>query len=106
MSAPKLKQQKIDPEDSGVDEKVQALESIQDEVEKLNDEATEEILQVERKYNAKRKPYYKRRNEIIREIPDFWLKVVSLLAQFFLYVFNIYLYHQFHLHIIPLYLYA
>jgi template-activating factor I len=79
MSAPKLKQQKIDPEDSGVDDRVQSLETIQDEIEKLNDEATEEILQVERKYNAKRKPYYKRRNEIIREIPDFWLRVVSFI---------------------------
>lgn len=77
MSAPKLKQQKIDPEDAGVDDKVQALETIQDEIEKLNDEATEEILQVERKYNTKRKPYYKRRNEIIREIPDFWLRVFT-----------------------------
>jgi len=77
MSGPKLKQQKIDPEDAVVDDKVQSLETIQDEIEKLNDEATEEILQVERKYNAKRKPYYKRRNEIIREIPDFWLKVFT-----------------------------
>jgi len=78
MSAqPKLKQQKTDLEDPGVDEKVQSLETIQDEIEKLNDEATEEILQVERKYNTKRKPYYKRRNEIIREIPDFWLRVFT-----------------------------
>jgi len=53
------------------------LETIQDEIEKLNDEATEEILQVERKYNGKRKPYYKRRNDIIREIPGFWLRVFT-----------------------------
>lgn len=77
MSAPKLKQQKIDPEDSSTEDRVQALETIQDDIEKLNDEATEEILQVERKYNTKRKPYYKRRNEIIREIPDFWLRVFT-----------------------------
>jgi len=77
MSAPRAKQAKPDPEDSGVDDRVQSLETIQDEIEKLNDEATEEILQVERKYNAKRKPYYRRRNEIIREIPDFWLRVFT-----------------------------
>jgi len=80
MSAPKEKKARIDPaddQDTGLDEKVQALEVIQDEIEKLNDEATEEILQVERKFNAKRKPYEKRRNEIIREIPDFWLRVFT-----------------------------
>lgn len=85
---PAHKQQKIDPEDAGeeFDESLRSLETIQDEIEKLNDEATEEILQVERKYNGKRKPYYKRRNEIIREIPGFWLKVVSLLVfPFFAY---------------------
>lgn len=50
------------------------LDGIQGEIEKLNDEATEEILQIERKYNGLRKPYYKKRNEVIREIPEFWLK--------------------------------
>jgi template-activating factor I len=76
---PAFKQQKIDPEDAGedFDESLRSLETIQDEIEKLNDEATEEILQVERKYNGKRRPYYKRRNEIIREIPGFWLKVFT-----------------------------
>jgi len=33
-----------------------------------------EILQIEKKYNSLRKPYYKKRNDVIREIPDFWLK--------------------------------
>jgi len=50
------------------------LDSIQEEIEKLNDEATEEILQIEKKYNGLRKPYYKKRNDVIRNIPDFWLK--------------------------------
>jgi len=50
------------------------LGAMQSEIEKLNDEATEEILQIEKKYNALRKPYYKKRNDVIREIPDFWLK--------------------------------
>jgi len=50
------------------------LTTIQTEIEKLNDEATEEILQIEKRYNGLRKPYYKKRNDVIREIPDFWLK--------------------------------
>jgi len=50
------------------------LDTMQSEIEKLNDEATEEILQIEKKYNTLRKPYYKKRNEVIRDIPEFWLK--------------------------------
>jgi len=50
------------------------LEKIQSEIEKLNDEATDEILLVEKKYNGLRKPYYKQRNDVIREIPEFWLR--------------------------------
>jgi len=50
------------------------LDIIQGEIEKLNDEATDAILQIEKKFNTLRKPYYKKRNEVIREIPEFWLK--------------------------------
>jgi len=50
------------------------LDAIQAEIEKLNDEATEEILQIEKQYNGKRKPYYKQRNDVIRDIPAFWSK--------------------------------
>jgi len=50
------------------------LTAMQTEIEKLNDEATEEILQIEKRYNGLRKPYYKKRNDVIREIPEFWLK--------------------------------
>lgn len=59
------------------DQEIQLLESIQDQIEELNDKATEEILEVERKYNRLRKPIYERRNQAIRKIPDFWLKVFT-----------------------------
>ena len=36
-------------------------------------EASEEILQVEQKYNKLRRPYYDKRNAIIQRIPKFWL---------------------------------
>eukprot|EP01112_Ceratiomyxa_fruticulosa_P020819 TRINITY_DN719_c0_g1_i4.p1 TRINITY_DN719_c0_g1~~TRINITY_DN719_c0_g1_i4.p1 ORF type:complete len:318 (-),score=110.16 TRINITY_DN719_c0_g1_i4:168-992(-) len=53
------------------------LTQIQDEIEKLNDEATEEILKIEKKYNQKRTPFYGRRSEIIKQIPNFWLKAIQ-----------------------------
>jgi preprotein translocase subunit SecA len=80
MSAPKAKKTKTEPEDASDtvdDQDIQVLESIQEQIEELNDKATEEILEVERKYNRLRKPLYERRNQAIRKIPEFWVKVVS-----------------------------
>ncbi|XP_072977727.1 NAP1-related protein 2-like [Typha angustifolia] len=52
---------------------IEKLQEIQDELEKVNEEASEKVLEVEQKYNDMRRPVYKRRNEIIKSIPDFWL---------------------------------
>ena len=41
----------------------------------VNDEASDKVLQVEQDYNMKRQPIYKERNEIIRQMPDFWHEV-------------------------------
>ncbi|WOL02698.1 hypothetical protein Cni_G11417 [Canna indica] len=52
---------------------IEKLQEIQDEIEKVNEEASDKVLEVEQKYNELRRPIYKRRNEIIQSIPDFWL---------------------------------
>ncbi|KAF3607328.1 hypothetical protein DY000_02045777, partial [Brassica cretica] len=39
----------------------------------INEKASDEVLEVEQKYNVIRKPVYNKRNEIIKAIPDFWL---------------------------------
>jgi template-activating factor I len=78
MAAPKSKRSKTEPEADVVDdEDIQVLEGIQDQIEELNDKATEEILEVERKYNRLRKPIYERRAEAIRKLPEFWFKVFT-----------------------------
>lgn len=41
----------------------------------VNDEASERVLEVEREFNKKRRPLYLERNQIIRNIPHFWLTV-------------------------------
>ncbi|KAL6583983.1 hypothetical protein OROMI_003272 [Orobanche minor] len=38
----------------------------------INQDASEEVLEIERKYNEIRKPAYVKRNEIIKSIPYFW----------------------------------
>nr|XP_043606427.1 NAP1-related protein 2 [Erigeron canadensis] len=52
---------------------IEKLQEIQDELEKINEEASEKVLEVEQKYNEVRKPVYDKRNDIIKSIPDFWL---------------------------------
>ncbi|KAF2315965.1 hypothetical protein GH714_040760 [Hevea brasiliensis] len=52
---------------------IEKLQEIQDDLEKINEEASDKVLEVEQKYNEIRKPVYDKRNEIIKTIPDFWL---------------------------------
>lgn len=49
----------------------------QSDIEKLNDKASEEILVVEEKFNARRKTYFRQRNEHFKKLPKFWGTVVS-----------------------------
>jgi len=53
------------------------IDACQNEIDVLNEEASEEILKVEQKFNKKRKPYFDKRNELIRKIPNFWVTAVS-----------------------------
>lgn len=42
----------------------------------MNEEASDKVLEVEQKYNEIRRPVYNKRNDIIHNIPDFWLTAV------------------------------
>jgi len=58
------------------DETQKALEEIdgcQNEIDAMNEKASEEILKVEQKYNQLRKPFFEKRSSIIGRIPKFWL---------------------------------
>ncbi|XP_020586704.1 NAP1-related protein 1-like [Phalaenopsis equestris] len=52
---------------------IEKLQEVQDELEKINEDASDKVLEVEQKFNEIRQPVYKRRNDIIQSIPDFWL---------------------------------
>lgn len=56
---------------------IEKLQEVQDELEKVNEEASEKVLEVEQKYNEIRRPIYSRRKEVIQSIPDFWLTAIS-----------------------------
>ncbi|KAH7554599.1 hypothetical protein ACOSP7_027963 [Xanthoceras sorbifolium] len=52
---------------------VERLQEVQDDLQKINEEASDKVLEIERKYNEIRRPVYNKRSEIIKSIPDFWL---------------------------------
>lgn len=52
---------------------IEKLQELQDELEKVNEEASDKVLEIEQKYNEIRRPVYIKRSEIIKSIPDFWL---------------------------------
>ncbi|KAL5207987.1 hypothetical protein ABZP36_032422 [Zizania latifolia] len=52
---------------------IEKLQEIQDELDKVNEEASDKVLEVEQKYSEIRRPVYLRRSDIIKRIPDFWL---------------------------------
>ncbi|KAK7388948.1 hypothetical protein VNO78_23777 [Psophocarpus tetragonolobus] len=51
---------------------IEKLQEVQDELDKINEEASDKVLEVEQKYNEIRKPVYNKRNEIVKSIPHFW----------------------------------
>ncbi|KAK7102945.1 protein SET-like [Littorina saxatilis] len=84
--APEAKRQKVDPptesgdanesadfNDSETQKALEDIDSIQNEIDGLNEKASEEILKVEQKYNKLRKPYFDKRNETIERIQNFWV---------------------------------
>nr|ACJ84425.1 unknown [Medicago truncatula] len=77
MVGDRTKKQKLTENPEEVDAElilsIEKLQEIQDDLEKINDEASDKVLEIEQKYNEIRKPVYDKRNEIIKSIPDFWL---------------------------------
>jgi len=59
-----------DPETQKILEEIDAT---QNEIDSLNEKASEEILKVEQKYNKLRKPFFEKRNALISKIPNFWV---------------------------------
>ncbi|KAG0476214.1 hypothetical protein HPP92_013055 [Vanilla planifolia] len=59
--------------DEGLVLSIEKLQEVQDELEKVNEAASDKVLEVEQQFNEIRKPIYSKRNEIIQTIPDFWL---------------------------------
>ncbi|XP_076916069.1 NAP1-related protein 2-like isoform X2 [Bidens hawaiensis] len=75
MVGDKGKKAKIgeDQIDAELVKSIEKLQEVQDHLEKINEEASDKVLEIEQKYNEVRKPVYNKRNDVIKSIPDFWL---------------------------------
>ncbi|XP_006390407.2 NAP1-related protein 1 [Eutrema salsugineum] len=69
----KVEEENVEQIDGELVFSIEKLQEIQDDLEKINEKASDEVLEVEQKYNEIRKPVYDKRNEVIKSIPDFWI---------------------------------
>lgn len=68
----KLAKQDADGSSGLQQEAIELIDEVQNELDKLNEHASEEILKVEQKYNKLRRPYFSKRSDIIDKVPNFW----------------------------------
>uniref|UniRef100_A0A2K5PHI6 SET nuclear proto-oncogene n=1 Tax=Cebus imitator TaxID=2715852 RepID=A0A2K5PHI6_CEBIM len=54
-------------------EAIEHIDEVQNEIDRLNEKASEEILKVEQKYNKLHQPFFQKRSEVITKIPNFWV---------------------------------
>ena len=72
--------------DEATQKALEDIDGCQNEIDALNEKASEEILKVEQKYNKLRKPHFDTRNDLISKIPNFWVTAVSFCLCLFLSV--------------------
>lgn len=88
MSSPNKKAKELEDPGSGegdardydseiLQKTLEEIDGCQNQIDGLNEKASDEILEVEKKYNKLRKPYFQKRNDIIKRIPNFWVTAVS-----------------------------
>ncbi|XP_032679098.1 protein SET isoform X2 [Odontomachus brunneus] len=85
MSSPNKKAKELEDPGSGegdaqdfirnieIQKTLEEIDGCQNQIDGLNEKASDEILEVEKKYNKLRKPYFQKRNDIIKRIPNFWV---------------------------------
>uniref|UniRef100_A0A8C5YAZ5 SET nuclear proto-onco n=1 Tax=Microcebus murinus TaxID=30608 RepID=A0A8C5YAZ5_MICMU len=61
------------PHEKEQQEAIEHIDEVQNEIDRLNEQASEEILKVEQKYNKLRQPFFQKRSELIAKIPNFWV---------------------------------
>uniref|UniRef100_H0XUU5 SET nuclear proto-oncogene n=1 Tax=Otolemur garnettii TaxID=30611 RepID=H0XUU5_OTOGA len=58
------------PQKKEQQEAIEHIDEVQNEIDRLNEQASVEILKVEQKYNKLRQPFFQKRSELIVKIPN------------------------------------
>lgn len=61
------------PQDLTTKETLECISEVQSEIDRLNENASEEIINVEKKYNKLRRPVFEQREKYVANIANFWL---------------------------------
>ena len=67
------KKAKVENNEEREEKLLEEIDSCRNEIDALNEKASEEILKIEQRYNKLRSPFYEKRNEIINKVPNFWV---------------------------------
>lgn len=59
--------------DAQAQDAIEKIDELQNEIDRLNEQASEEILKVEQKYIRLRWPHFQKRSVLIEKIPNFWV---------------------------------
>uniref|UniRef100_A0A8C3YR85 Protein SET n=1 Tax=Catagonus wagneri TaxID=51154 RepID=A0A8C3YR85_9CETA len=68
-----LKSRNEPREEEEQQEAIEHIDEVQNEIDRLKEQASEEILKAEQKYNKLHQPFFQRRSELISKIPNFWV---------------------------------
>lgn len=69
---PEIKKQKLDADGQEIERNLALVEAIEDTIHEIENKKAAEVLKVEKKYDIQQEPYYKKRAEIIKNLPNFW----------------------------------
>jgi hypothetical protein len=59
--------------DKDLQESIEKIDEVQNEIDRLNEQASDEILKVEQKYIKLRLPHFQQRSDLVAKIPNFWV---------------------------------
>ncbi|XP_075396208.1 protein SET-like [Tenrec ecaudatus] len=72
MKKPKVQETPAPPKEEKEQlEAIEHIDEVQNEIDRLNEQASEEILKAEQKYNKLCQPFFQKRSELIAKIPNF-----------------------------------
>merc|ERR1712131_566800 len=93
-SAAKVRKKELNSNHDGADETsekeqqeaIEHIDEVQNEIDRLNEQASEEILKVEQKYNKLRQPFFQKRSELIAKYPTSGSQHLSTIHKFRLFL--------------------